>query len=166
MSKYNNEFIKCKEPYKRITELLDTDKKNKGYYIPRDNTLKGKIEFSDVSFKYEKADGNLINNFNFKINPGEKIAIIGESGSGKSTIVKCLMGILSLNGGNIYIDDIDAGVYDNKWLKERIGYVAQDSILLAFSYNFDIAILNGMSKQAIIVSFHDILLSIHIVAMT
>jgi ABC-type multidrug transport system fused ATPase/permease subunit len=128
---YNNEFIKCKEPYKRITELLDSDKKNKGYYIPRDNTLKGKIEFSDVSFKYEKAEGNLINNFNFKINPGEKIAIIGNSGSGKSTIVKCLMGILSLNGGNIYIDDISAEIYDNKWLKERIGYVAQDSILFS-----------------------------------
>jgi len=128
---YNNEFIKCKEPYKRITELLDSDKKNKGYYIPLDNTLKGKIEFSDVSFKYEKAECNLINNFNFKINPGEKIAIIGESGSGKSTIVKCLMGILSINGGNIYIDGIDAGVYDNKWLKEKIGYVAQDSILFS-----------------------------------
>lgn len=41
------------------------------------------------------------------------------------------MGILSLNGGNIYIDDIDSGVYDNKWLKERIGYVAQDSILFS-----------------------------------
>jgi ABC-type multidrug transport system fused ATPase/permease subunit len=111
--------------------LLDSDKKNKGYYIPLDNTLKGKIEFSDVSFKYEKAECNLINNFNFKINPGEKIAIIGESGSGKSTIVKCLMGILSINGGNIYIDGIDAGVYDNKWLKEKIGYVAQDSILFS-----------------------------------
>lgn len=41
------------------------------------------------------------------------------------------MGILSLNGGNIYIDGIDTGVYDNKWLKEKIGYVAQDSILFS-----------------------------------
>ena len=70
-------------------------------------------------------------NFNFKINQGEKIAIIGNSGSGKSTIVKCLIGILSINGGNIYIDDIDSGIYDNKWLKEKIGYVAQDSILFS-----------------------------------
>jgi ABC-type multidrug transport system fused ATPase/permease subunit len=128
---YNNEFIKCREPYKRITELLDSDKKNIGYYIPRDNILRGKIEFVKVSFKYEKAESNLINNLNFIISPGEKIAIVGNSGSGKSTIAKCLMGILSLNGGNIYIDGIDANLYDNKWLKERIGYVAQDSILFS-----------------------------------
>jgi subfamily B ATP-binding cassette protein MsbA len=145
---YNNEFIKCKEPYKRITELLDSDKKNKGYYIPQDNTLKGKIEFVDVSFKYEKSEGNLINNFNFKINPGEKIAIIGNSGSGKSTIVKCLMGILSLNGGNIYIDDIDSNLYDNKWLKERIGYVAQDSILFSDTIANNIAYGQQQIDQA------------------
>jgi subfamily B ATP-binding cassette protein MsbA len=128
---YNNEFIKFKEPYKRITDLLDSENVNKGYYIPIDKNLNGKIVFDNVSFKYEKADNNLINNFNFKINQGEKIAIIGNSGSGKSTIVKCLIGILSINGGNIYIDDIDYNTYDNKWLKEKIGYVAQDSILFS-----------------------------------
>lgn len=128
---YNNEFIKFKEPYKRITDLLDSENVNKGYYIPIDKNLNGKIVFDNVSFKYEKADNNLINNFNFKINQGEKIAIIGNSGSGKSTIVKCLIGILSINEGNIYIDDIDYNTYDNKWLKEKIGYVAQDSILFS-----------------------------------
>jgi len=128
---YNNEFIKFKEPYKRITDLLDSENVNKGYYIPIDKNLNGKIVFDNVSFKYEKADNNLINNLNFKINHGEKIAIIGNSGSGKSTIVKCLIGILSINGGNIYIDDIDYNTYDNKWLKEKIGYVAQDSILFS-----------------------------------
>jgi ABC-type multidrug transport system fused ATPase/permease subunit len=128
---YNNEFIKFKEPYKRITDLLDSENVNKGYYIPIDKNLNGKIVFDNVSFKYEKAENNLINNFNFKINHGEKIAIIGNSGSGKSTIVKCLIGILSINGGNIYIDDIDYNTYDNKWLKEKIGYVPQDSILFS-----------------------------------
>jgi subfamily B ATP-binding cassette protein MsbA len=128
---YNNEFIKFKEPYKRITDLLDSENVNKGYYIPIDKNLNGKIVFDNVSFKYEKAENNLINNFNFKINQGEKIAIIGNSGSGKSTIVKCLIGILSINKGNIYIDDIDYNTYDNKWLKEKIGYVAQDSILFS-----------------------------------
>lgn len=120
---YNNEFLKCKEPYKRITEMLDKDVEYKGYYIPLNNKLSGKIEFRNVYFKYEKAENNLIENFNFKINPGEKIAIIGNSGSGKSTIVKCLIDILSINKGNIYIDDIDFNTYDNKWLKQKIGYV-------------------------------------------
>jgi ABC-type multidrug transport system fused ATPase/permease subunit len=148
---YNNEFIKCQEPYKRITELLDSDKKNIGYYIPRDNILRGKIEFAKVSFKYEKAESNLINNLNFIISPGEKIAIVGNSGSGKSTIAKCLMGILSLNGGNIYIDGIDANLYDNKWLKGRIGYVAQDSILFSDTIANNIAYgINNPHKEDIV----------------
>jgi ABC-type multidrug transport system fused ATPase/permease subunit len=148
---YNNEFIKCREPYKRITELLDSDKKNIGYYIPRDNILRGKIEFAKVSFKYEKAESNLINNLNFIISPGEKIAIVGNSGSGKSTIAKCLMGILSLNGGNIYIDGIDANLYDCKWLKERIGYVAQDSILFSDTIANNIAYgINNPREEDII----------------
>ena len=128
---YNNDFIKCKEPYRRITELLDTNIYQNGYYIPMNNNLEGKIEFRDVTFKYEKAEDNLMENFNFKINSGEKIAIIGESGSGKSTLVKCLIGILSINSGNIYMDDIDSNTYNNKWLKQKIGYVSQDSILFS-----------------------------------
>ena len=67
---------------------------------------------------------------NFKTEKGV-ILISAPSGSGKSTIVKCLIGILSINKGNIYIDDIDYNTYDNKWLKEKIGYVAQDSILFS-----------------------------------
>jgi len=128
---YNNEFFKCREPYNRITDLLDTNIEQRGYYIPLNNNLDGKIEFRDVYFKYEKAENNLIENFNFKINPGEKIAIIGSSGSGKSTIIKCLINILSIQKGNIYIDDIDFNTYNNKWLKQRIGYVAQDNILFS-----------------------------------
>jgi ABC-type multidrug transport system fused ATPase/permease subunit len=148
---YNNEFIKCREPYKRITELLDSDKKNIGYYIPRDNILMGKIEFAKISFKYEKAESNLINDLNFIISPGEKIAIVGNSGSGKSTIAKCLMGILSLNCGNIYIDGIDANLYDSKWLKERIGYVAQDSVLFSDTIANNIAYgINNPREEDII----------------
>lgn len=132
-------------------DLLDSEKNNKGYYIPYDKKLNGKIEFNNVSFKYEKAESNLINNFNFKINPGEKIAIIGNSGSGKSTIVKCLINILSINQGNIYIDDIDYNIYDNKWLKERIGYVAQDSVLFSDTIANNIAYgIDNPSEEDII----------------
>jgi ABC-type multidrug transport system fused ATPase/permease subunit len=148
---YNNEFLKCKEPYKRITELLDSKINYRGYYIPINNKLEGKIEFRDVDFKYEKAENNLIQNFNFKINPGDKIAIIGNSGSGKSTIVKCLIDILTINKGNIYIDDIDFKTYDNKWLKQKIGYVAQDSILFSDTIANNIAYgIENVSEEDII----------------
>jgi ABC-type multidrug transport system fused ATPase/permease subunit len=147
---FKNEFVKCKAPYKRITELLDSENINEGYYIP-DKDIKGNIEFRKISFKYQKAESYLINNFNFKINHGEKIAIIGASGSGKSTLVKLLTGILSTNVGKIYIDDVDFSNYDSRWLKQRIGYVAQDSILFSDTIANNIAYgMDNVSEEDII----------------
>lgn len=127
---FKNEFIKCKEPYKRITDMLDSKNISAGYYIPNNNFY-GNIEFKNIKFKYEKSNTYILDNFNFTINSGEKIAIIGESGSGKSTLVKTLTGILSPEDGEILIDDIDINTYDNKWIKSKIGYVAQDSIMFS-----------------------------------
>lgn len=127
---FKNEFIKCKEPYKRITNMLDSKNITGGYYIPS-KKFDGIIEFKNLKFKYEKSDTYILDNFNFTINSGEKIAIIGESGSGKSTLVKTLTGILSPEDGKILIDDVDINTYDNKWIKSKIGYVAQDSIMFS-----------------------------------
>ena len=127
---FKNEFIKCKEPYKRITDMLDSKYITGGYYIPNKN-FNGNIEFKNLKFKYEKSDTYILDNFNFTIDSGEKIAIIGESGSGKSTLVKTLTGILSPEDGEILIDDVDINTYDNKWIKSKIGYVAQDSIMFS-----------------------------------
>lgn len=145
---FKNEFIRCQEPYKRIIHLLDTNNDNdidKKYYIPIDtcdnnNTmLKGNISFKNVNFKYHNADKYILNYFNFNILQGEKIAIIGSSGCGKSTIAKLLVGILTPNEGKIYIDNIDINIYDNKWLKSQIGYVSQESILFADTIENNIA---------------------------
>lgn len=127
---FKNEFIKCREPYKRVIQMLDKNVDTKGYYIPKNN-IEGNIEFKAIDFKYEKADEYILKKFDFTIESGSKIAIIGESGSGKSTLAKLLMGILSPENGNIYIDETDVKIYDNKWLKNKIGYVAQDSILFS-----------------------------------
>lgn len=147
---FKNEFVKCKGSYNRITELLDSENIKEGYYIP-DKDIRGDIEFKNISFKYLKAEKELISGLNFTINCGEKIAIIGASGSGKSTLVKLLTGILSINGGNIYIDGIDVSKYDNKWLKKRIGYVAQDSILFSDTIANNIAYgMDNITEEDII----------------
>ena len=131
-----NEFIKCKEPYSRITKILDTPEYTTGYYIPADNRLNGDIEFHSLSFQYEKADEAILRDFSFTIHRGDKIAIIGASGCGKSTLSKLLMNILTPTGGGggdgkayITIDGVNLCDYDSEWLKKRIGYVAQDSVL-------------------------------------
>ena len=126
-----NDFIKCKEPYKRITNILDSPEHTQGYYIPQSNILNGNIEFNSLSFKYEKSTEPILSNFNFTINKGDKIAIIGPSGCGKSTLSKLLVNILSPTSGTITIDGVNICDYDSIWLKKRIGYVAQDSILFS-----------------------------------
>lgn len=147
---FRNEFIKCKEPYKRILSILDSDINHTGYYIP-DNDIHGRIEFNELTFKYENSNENVFNNLNFNICQGEKIAIIGHSGSGKSTIAKLLIGILMPHKGNIMIDGIDIITYDNKWLKNQIGYVAQDSILFSDTIQNNIAYgLDNFTEQDII----------------
>lgn len=124
-----NEFLKCKEPYLRITKILDAPEYTKGYYIPADNRMEGEIVFNSLSFKYEKATEPVLTDFNFRIDRGEKIAIMGASGCGKSTLSKLLVNILEPTNGSITIDGVDIRNYDSEWLKKHIGYVAQDSIL-------------------------------------
>lgn len=146
-----NEFIKCKEPYRRITDILDTPEYTQGYYIPPSNILNGGIAFNSLSFKYEKATEPILSNFNFTINRGDKIAIIGASGCGKSTLSKLLVNILSPTEGSITIDNVNICNYDSVWLKKNIGYVAQDSIL------FSDTIANNISYGLESVTEYDII---------
>ena len=146
-----NEFIKCKEPYKRIINILDAPEYTQGYYIPSDNILHGDISFNTLSFKYDKSTEKILDDFNFKINKGDKIAIIGASGCGKSTLSKLLVNILTPTEGNITIDNVNICDYDSVWLKKHIGYVAQDSVL------FSDTIANNISYGLDNVSEYDII---------
>jgi subfamily B ATP-binding cassette protein MsbA len=146
-----NEFIKCKEPYKRIINILDAPEYTCGYYIPSDNILHGDISFNSLSFKYEKSSEKILNDFNFKINKGDKIAIIGASGCGKSTLSKLLVNILTPTEGNITIDNVNICDYDSVWLKKHIGYVAQDSVLFSDTIANNISYgLDNVSEDDII----------------
>ena len=145
-----NEFIKCEEPYARITNILDTPEYVRGYYIPSDNRMDGDISFNSLSFKYEKAADPVLTDLSFKINSGDKIAIIGASGCGKSTLSKLLVNILAPTGGSITIDGININDYDCEWLKRHIGYVAQDSVLftdtIANNISYGLEGVSGVSS--------------------
>lgn len=91
--------------------------------------LKGEIEFKNVNFAYDEADHNALNNVSFTIKPGEKVAIIGRIGSGKSTISKLLLNLYEPTGGSILLDGIDIKQIDPADLRKNISYVAQDIML-------------------------------------
>ncbi len=88
--------------------------------------IQGKIEFKDVSFTYPDADLPALTNISFTIQPGERVAIIGRIGSGKSTIEKLLLKLYQPDQGSIFIDGIDINQLDPAQLRQNIGYVAQD----------------------------------------
>lgn len=141
----NNEISKCDKSYKKIIKLLESPSIDKGSYIPMIFTPS--INFKNVSFKYQKSLSPILNNLNFSINPYDKIAIIGSSGEGKSTIAKLLLGLLKINQGSILINNVNIDLYDNIWLKNKIGYVAQETIL--FSDTIANNISYGLTNKSI-----------------
>ncbi|MFY9142519.1 type I secretion system permease/ATPase [Sulfuricurvum sp.] len=91
--------------------------------------FKGEIEFKDVSFAYDEADHSALKNISFTIKAGEKVAIIGRIGSGKSTISKLLLHLYEPTEGSILLDGIDIKQIDPADLRKNISYVSQDITL-------------------------------------
>ena len=90
--------------------------------------LLGKVTFEDVKFGY-RPDKIIVNNFNATIEPGKKVAIVGPTGAGKTTIVKLLMRFYDLNQGRILVDGYDIKDFDRSELREAFGMVLQDTWL-------------------------------------
>jgi ATP-binding cassette subfamily B (MDR/TAP) protein 1 len=101
---------------------------------PRD-TFKGRIEFKNVKFVYphDNAQKVILDNFNLTIEPGKKIAIVGESGCGKSTTINLIERLYDPVEGEILIDGINIKKYDLNYLRDLIGYVQQEPVLFNFS---------------------------------
>ncbi|NTW51417.1 MAG: ABC transporter ATP-binding protein [Chlorobiaceae bacterium] len=100
------------------------------------------IRFEDVSFKYNKEQPdapNVLDHVSFEIKKGEMVALIGQSGSGKSTAVDLLMRFYDVDSGRITIDDIDIREFDYKQLRKMIGVVSQEVILFNDSIEQNIA---------------------------
>ena len=110
------EFLGEEEEVKNITDTTDI------------NTLKGNVKFDHVHFGYN-ADKIIINDFNADIKEGQKIAIVGPTGAGKTTIVKLLMRFYDLNSGKILIDGHDISEFDRGEIRKLFGMVLQDTWL-------------------------------------
>ncbi|MEJ5168339.1 MAG: ATP-binding cassette domain-containing protein, partial [Arcobacteraceae bacterium] len=105
--------------------------------------IDGKIEFKNVSFKYPNSNVYALRNISFTINKGEKVAIIGRNGSGKSTIAKLILKLYEPTEGTILIDGIDISQLDPADIRKQIGYVPQEVLLFKGSVKENIL---GSSK--------------------
>ena len=91
----------------------------------------GEIEFKNVSFSFEGAGQPTINNISFKIPAGQKVALVGKMGSGKSTLSKLIAGILEPTSGAILLDGVDVRQIDQADIRKNIGIMLQDSWLFS-----------------------------------
>ena len=87
---------------------------------------KGLIEFKNVNFQYESSRSDVLHNFDVTVNPGKKIALVGETGVGKSTISKLIPRFYDVNSGEVLIDKVNIKEYDIYSLRSNIGHVQQD----------------------------------------
>jgi len=91
--------------------------------------LRGEIEFRGVSFNYPGRTDNAIENLSLKIRPGERVALIGRVGSGKSTLQRLMMGLYRPTEGSVLLDGIDLNQLDPADLRKNVGCVSQDVLL-------------------------------------
>ncbi|RXI52910.1 multidrug ABC transporter ATP-binding protein [Clostridium tetani] len=110
-----------------IDEVPDIEDKDSAIEI---ESLKGEVDFINVNFEY-KEDTPILKNINFQCNSGETIALVGPTGSGKTTIINLLTRFYDINNGDIKIDNLDIKEYNIKSLRNRVGVVLQDTYLFS-----------------------------------
>lgn len=118
---------------KRINDVLETESsiKNAKQTKTLDKDKKGYVEFKDVSFRYPDADTEILNDITFTAKPGEVTAIIGSTGSGKSTIVNLIPRLYDVTNGELLIDGVNIKDINIKTLRDIIGFVPQKGVLFS-----------------------------------
>lgn len=115
----------------RVFEFLEEEEETKESEVPiKLEEVEGRVRFENIKFGYNE-DKIIINNFSSDIKPGQKVAIVGPTGAGKTTIVKLLMRFYDLNEGRILIDGYDINDFTRKDLRDNFGMVLQDTWLFS-----------------------------------
>lgn len=116
----------------RVDEVLNTEPTIKDPEQPKDDhDFKGEVKFEGVQFRYGDADADVLHHINFTAKPGETTALIGSTGSGKSTIVNLIPRLFDVTGGRITIDGIDIREMSMHKLHEIMGFVPQKGVLFS-----------------------------------
>ena len=133
---------------KRINEVLETKITIKnGTNTQSPIGVLGQVEFKNVSFRYPDADDYVIKNISFKANRGETIAFIGATGAGKSTLINLIPRFYDATEGEVLVDGVNVKEYDQKYLRNKLGYVSQKVTLFEGTVESNVAFgENGKSE--------------------
>ena len=132
----------------RVIEVLETNDSILDGTFDKKTKKTGEIEFKNVSFKYPDADEYVLENISFKAKKGDTIAIIGSTGSGKSTIVNLLMRFYDVTDGEILIDGVNIKDYKLDYLHNKLGYVPQKAVMFSGTVNYNVSYGdNGKEKS-------------------
>jgi len=134
----------------RILNLFDEKEENILEEKEKPDSLKGKIEFKDISFSYGESEKNVVKNFSLSIQPGEKIAIVGATGAGKSTLLKFLMRFYEPSRGSVLIDGININDINRQWIRKNIGIVPQDIFLFSGNIESNLKLANSSITKEIL----------------
>jgi ATP-binding cassette subfamily B protein len=117
-----------------VLDIIKEDREplEDGDYLPTTD-LRGELIFDQVSFEYEDDEGLVLNEISFECKPGESIALLGSTGSGKTSLVNLLPRFYDYTSGSIYLDGIELNRYPRKYLRSQIGIVEQEPFLFSRS---------------------------------
>lgn len=147
----------------RINSILDEKPDITNISNPKElKEIRGKVQFKNVSFKYPGSEAYALKDISFTIEQGKSLAIVGRTGSGKTTIVNLFLRLYDIEEGKILFDNIDIKTLSLKSLRENIGYVPQDNFLFSTSieenigFGFDEPIpLNKIENAAKLAEVYD-----------
>lgn len=142
-----NDYAKALAASKRIYDILnlETEYVKNGTLTPE---VKGHIVFENVSFKFDDTENKLFKNLSFEILPGETVAFIGRTGSGKSTLMNMLMRMYEYHDGHIYIDGVELREIEKHYLRSHLGVVLQEPFLFSKTVYDNIAIANRKADRS------------------
>jgi ABC-type bacteriocin/lantibiotic exporter with double-glycine peptidase domain len=145
----------------RIIDVLDTAPEQDIRAVKENFTLTGHLVVENLSFKYGAHSPYVLKDISFTVEPGQKVALVGRTGSGKSTLVRLLLGVYARTGGEIYYDGMPLDRLNYRSLRNQCGVVLQESFLFKESIKANIAFndaeipLEKVIKAARLAAIHD-----------